>query len=267
MSELRSINEDSNLVLGTPLSVAGTDSKAGGAYVLNRYSPTKRLWAITPNLWAIESAKGSVSVYYSAAGRIVTRANIYAIKGDFGGYPEVFYGRKPFGLNAPYANGQSVVFPRKVWEMSRLICTVDYNLISSKMGGNIAYDLWLTNEAFPSSPSGGVEVMIWLWRRSQIPLGIYTGSVYFLVNDFPMRFSIYVGKASGWDVVSILLDDRRMIQKGTVKLNLIDFIGYGLRKLGRSGELYLQGIEFGTEFTNADQLFEFTLSKFMILST
>ena len=253
-------NEDSNLVLGRPLLVAG----AGGAYVVNRYIPTKRLWGITPNLWAVESAEGSVSVYYSAAGAIVTKADIYSIKGGFGGYPEVIYGRKPFGPNLPYANGQSPVFPRKASEMRNLICAVDYNLNCPWMGGNVAYDLWLTGEEFPSSPNGGVEVMVWLWRRNQIPMGYYSGSALFMVNGFPTRFDVYISKGFPWSVVSILLYDRHMIQRGTVMLDLMAFIRRGLSTLGRSYSAYLQGIEFGTEFTNADQLFTFTLSKFKI---
>lgn len=260
--------DDSGLFRGASLSAIGLNSAAGGSYVLDRLCSFRRLWHIAPNLWAVQSASGSVSVNYTGKGMVTILTRIYNIKGDFGGYPEILYGRKPFGANPPRANGQYMVFPKKVNEISRLDCSVDYSLRISKMGGNIAYDLWLTNEALASSPNGGVEVMVWLWRRNQVPLGSYVGSALFLVNNWPMRFRVYVGKASGWDVVSVLLDDGQVIQNGIVNLNLMDFVRHGLQRLGiRGGEMYLQGVEFGTEFTRADQLFEFTLRRFGIRQT
>jgi hypothetical protein len=138
------------------------------------------------------------------------------------------------------------------------------------MSGNVAFDLWLTNIKEPKNPYGGVEIMIWLWRNFQNPAGIYKGAINIPIkidgNDTIRTFKVYIGKGN-WDIVSFLIDDEQMIQSGSVEINILNFIEYTLLKLNRTNGLYLQGIEFGTEFTNDWQIYTFVLNKFDIRQT
>jgi len=85
-------------------------------------------------------------------------------------------------------------------------------------------------------------------------------------NNIIRTFKVYIGKGK-WDIVSFLIDDEQMVQSGSVEINILNFIEYAFLKLDRMNNLYLQGIEFGTEFTNNWQIYTFVLNKFDIQQT
>jgi len=200
---------------------------------------------------------------------VVFKVDMHNIHGNFGGYPFILYGRHPWG---GMAVGQSPIFPLRVRNMEKLVCVADYELSPYSMCGNVAFDLWLTHTAEPQDPSGGLEVMIWLWRRNQEPLGgeYYEAVFPIKVNDreVNVRFKVYVNKNTNpWKVVTFMLPDDRLIEDGKVEINLLSFIEYAISKVGESEDLYLEGIEFGTEFTQSNQNYVFTLKEFDIQQT
>jgi len=191
------------------------------------------------------------------------------INGTFGGYPSVIYGRSPW--SGILTSDQPAQLPRQVRQMNSLSCLTDYALTMNQAGGNIAYDLWLTDAQLPGNPYGGVEIMIWYWQNNTSPLGTYTQDSVkpITINDLSVssNFKVYIKRQSTpteWDVVSFVLDDSQMVQSGKVEIDILDFIRTALPLVSRSEDLYLQDIEFGMEFTNQDQDFNLELNKFGI---
>ncbi|OGB87083.1 hypothetical protein A3J44_05505 [candidate division WOR-1 bacterium RIFCSPHIGHO2_02_FULL_45_12] len=113
--------------------------------------------------------------------------------------------------------------------------------------------------------------MIWWWDRKTSPLGVYerTEIKQIVVNGEPkdVKFLVYAALRDGsrnTDVVSFVIDRFSMIQSGQVEVDLLDFVKTALSLSRRNDELYLQGVEFGIEFTNQDQKFNLELNKFKI---
>jgi len=267
--ELRT--EDYDLTFGDATSASGTTEAATGAYVMSSTVEGKKLWYINPNPWAVQSATGSVSIEYKD-GEVVTTAKISDIEGSFGGYPYIQYGRGPWGKEAV---DQAPQFPIKVTDAASFTSDVNYTLSVQEMYGSIMYDLWLTKTADSENPYGGVEVTIWLWRKNNNPSGwpLYkeTTTKPVKVNgvDLERMFYVYVTKATSendWDIVSFAIGSPSY-SSGDIELNLLDFINHALLAADRSDDLYLQGVQFGTEFTHMDQDYTFTVNKFDIKQT
>jgi len=261
---------DPGLDQGIPVKVvAANNSDIGESFVNANDGTEKKLWYITSNPWAVQSAEGSVEVNYTGAGKLLIDVQMKDINGSFGGYPSIIYGRSPW--NKAWANAQPADFPVQVKQMQELSALTQYDLTFNQFGGNIAYDLWLTEAHFPDGPNGGVEIMVWLWRRENTPLGAYnrTSTKLITVNGLPVNkvFNVYFEKTSAvrdWDVVTFIIDDRQGIRSGKVEIDQLGFINEALELAGRSQDLYLQDIEFGVEFTNQDQDFKLELDKFQI---
>ncbi len=262
--------DDSGLDQGVPIKVIGTSSgNTGEALITAKGDPSKKLWYITSNPWAVQTAEGSVAVNYTGAGKLVIEVMMENISGSFGGYPSIIYGRSPW--NKVIASDQPAKFPMQVKQMQGLSSLVDYSSTFTQISGNIAYDLWLTDTQFPNDPNGGVEIMVWFWRNDTAPLGSYVKESLkeIKINDVSTNktFKVYVeGKSAGrdWDVVTFVIDDLQAIKSDRVEVNMLDFIGDALAQISRSEDLYLQDIEFGVEFTNQDQDFSLELYKFRI---
>lgn len=155
--------------------------------------------------------------------------------------------------------------------MQKLTGLTEYYLTLNEIGGNIAYDLWLTDAQFPDNTNGGVEVMIWFWKNNTGPLGSYfaESTKGIKINNVPVngKFKVYLEQKNAgrnWDVVSFVLDDTQTVQSGRVEVDLLDIIKTALALIARNEDIYLQDIEFGIEFTNQNQDFTLELVKYYL---
>jgi len=264
------IRDGSSLNKGGSVKIIGNNvNNSPTAYVTAVQDPSKKLWYLTTNLWAVQTAEGSVSMEYTGAGKLIINADLRIINGTFGGYPSIIYGRSPWSKTI--ASDQTAKFPMQIKQMQKLTCLTNYSLVFSKIGGNIAYDLWLTETQLPCDPSNGVEVMIWFFRNNNGPQGSFIGESIkeITINDIVTnrKFLVFVERKSptrNWDVVTYMIDDQQAVPSGKIEIDLLDYVKSALVAIARSEELYLQGVEFGVEFTNQNQDFTFELNQFNI---
>jgi len=256
--------------LGSRVRLRGTSSNDNpGAYVTAAQDSSKKLWYISTNPWGVQSATGWVSTEYTGSGEVNIDVNMSNITGSFGGYPSIFYGRSPWNYN--HTMGQLATFPVQVSQIQTLTCLTGYSLTYEAIGGNIAYDLWVTDAQLPDNMNNGIEIMIWFWQNNTSALGTLTtiSTKEITLNNSAQNYTFNVYKqlktpSSNWDVVSFLIDDSQAIVSGEVEIDLLDFVETALTVLSKSESVYLQDIEFGVEFTNNDQNFNFQLTKFDI---
>jgi hypothetical protein len=262
--------DDSAFDRGAPIELTGDSAtNSPDSYVVDAGDPSRKLWYLRTNLWSVQTTEGSVLINYNGKGKLIIEGKLANIVGEFGGYPSVIYGRSPW--SKALAGDQSVSFPAPIARMKKLSAFVDYLLEFRQIGGNIAYDLWLTDSQFPDDPSGGVEVMVWLWKNKTWPAGSYrTESLQKVrINNVAANnsFNVYVSEknpARAWDVVTFIIDDPSAVRSGAVELDLLDFIKTALPLVKRNDALYLQGVEFGIEFTNKDQDFDLAIDRLKI---
>ena len=160
-------------------------------------------------------------------------------------YPEIVYGFKPSG----YANGSSA-FPKRVSTIQSIPITWNMEIDNSQSTNNVAFDVWLSSTASPTSLTGGIvnaELMIWL--------------------DCVQR-----GSTQGWCTApgeSVLIDGKEYVystqpapvpgnpryilfrsvqsQLGAGSLNLASFLTFLKARAVISDADYVDDIELGTE--------------------
>lgn len=206
-------------------------------------------------------------------GSVVIRNTLSNIDGDFGmgGFAKIIYGRRPWG---GLASDQAPIFPMQLKNVDELTSDVSYDLSYNQMGGNIAYQLWLTEVPNTQDNTGAIEVQVWLWRRNMVTGVDVTESITMPIKvngaTIQANFDFYLDPApehGSGGRVWFLLDDAQMIQSGNVELSLLSFVKITLEKLGKTPDLFLQGVEFGTQYTDANQDYTFTLIRFQIRQT
>jgi uncharacterized protein (DUF433 family) len=80
-------------------------------------------------------------------------------------YPSVVYGKKPW-----FPNSTTPSLPRRIGELECLWADFEAGR-EGKGNGNLAFDLWVTEEEAAGPESVTREVMIWLWHQGMRPAG------------------------------------------------------------------------------------------------
>ena len=209
------------------------------------------------NLWNLKSARGS-AVLVSNKGLTMFYANLYDVLqvssgGWVTGYPEIFYGYKPW--NRYYVNGRWLKLPLRIKELPTVYLIVNYTIWAREpLSLNFAYDLWITKDKFSRRiGKEDVEVMIWLYHTELTPAGKRVEMTVMPVNfngeEIKLRWEVWLGKAD-WTIVTF---KPCKLLIGKVKLKLNDFILKTkdlVKKLERRDILshYLEDVELGSEF-------------------
>ncbi len=249
---------------------------------------------ITANLWSLPTANGNVTMALNPA--LQTNVALTSITSPAGivGYPEVLYGYKPFGP-AMTNHSAGMTFPVAVSKLPNLWLMTDYrtSVTDAALPTNLSYDLWITKSYEGTGVAvGDIELMIWLYRNDVQPAGslqpqqtfttpvwlngvlqngvfdVYTADPT-LPNHtselitFVLRGAASAGAASGG------------YSNGVVGFNLQPLVvraertlaaAYGWSTATMNAE-YLNGIEFGTEFTpdNQEANFSWTLNHMCLV--
>jgi hypothetical protein len=239
----------------------------------------------TANLWSTPSASGKVTMALTPA--LQTNVGLTQITGVTGivGYPEIIYGYKPFG---PLTTSQSpaMLFPIALNKLPNVWLMTDYTMSISdaNLPANLAYDLWITQAYKGTSvKKGDVELMIWLYRNDDQPSGklqpLQTFTTPMWINGTLQNaiFDVYTADPTlpnhTSELVTFVLRGAAGqggvsggYSRGVVGFNLLPFLSqvertlsaaYGWSATALSAE-YLNGIEFGTEFTPDKQQANFS---------
>lgn len=205
------------------------------------------------NHWNLESASGSSLMYYFVLNRTVYYTqdlyNFRYKQHTVYGYPELFYGYKPW--NGWLADDGDVKLPAPVKSLGRLWVAVNYTL--SHQPGlpiNLALDLWLTRTKKPRSVGrGDAEIMVWLYhsnlRPAGSPIGGATCPAYLDGKPTRIHFTLWSAEFS-WRYLAFVADTPR--RKASLSIDLTCLISYASKKVQGLEELYLEDVELGTEY-------------------
>lgn len=210
------------------------------------------------NPWNIRSASGSaVMRFYLGPKVFVYEQNLEDIKlkdGYVHGYPEIYYGNKPWGGNR--ALDGPVPLPERVENLNDFYVILNYTIEHDPtLPINLAVESWFTSEKFRTTGVyiGEIEMMIWFYYSSLNPAGSKVDEIVvpIVINGKTVnaKFEVYLTKMSNkWTYVAFKLT--KPIREGYVKFNYAPFI----RKLKdlvppeHLSSLYLEDIEVGTEY-------------------
>ncbi len=155
-------------------------------------------------------------------------------------YPEIIFGQKPGS-----AASTSAALPVKLRDLRAAV--ISYEVDSNYTGGgNLTFDLWLTNTPNPSTwgaPPITHEIMIWLESHG----GLNPGGVQMdLISIGGAKYAVYLGDdfGDGWRYIAF---NSVKSQVGVGTLDLADFLAYLQEKNLATGDEYLASIEFGNE--------------------
>lgn len=118
---------------------------------------------------------------------------------------------------------------------------------------NTAFDIWLgaNNETNPANPA--VEIMIWLNRVNQYPIGNYQKTVWIWGANWDLYSgSANDGKGHSWQVYSFL---RKQNSWQIDNVNISDFINNLWKSNLLDGRKYICGIEAGNEIMQGNGKF------------
>lgn len=230
------------------------------------------------NFWNMDSYQGKTYLKYDNLADVVEFfADLSNIKqknpsGWVLGYPEVFYGFKPW-----ISNGVSVdkwMLPVQIKDLPNVVFKFGYEIwYKDNLPINLAMETWITKEKYPSSvKEGEVEIMVWLYYNVLGPAGFKVGEVEIPIKidgkEKKMSWEVWYAKMS-WDYIAF----RPVIpfDKAIVEVSIKPFVlktreilsNYSERvKVADFDKMYFEVWEVGTEFgspttTNANFGFKF----------
>jgi len=220
--------------------------------------------SIDPNLWGLadyDCFSGLLEVkvdekgYFKVIGEL-DLSNMSLKPWNVIAYPEVIYGFKPWGVPEEQLVSSKLVLPQRLVELPKIIALVDYTVLDSSTGLNLAFDIWLLRSRVPRPPrQGDVEIMVWLYSDGSprpIPAGIFVKSVeqQVVFDGIPRVaiFDIYVERSvgNGWTYIAFSL--RESVERGEIILDISSLLDIAIEILGfKREELYLTSIELGFE--------------------
>lgn len=150
-------------------------------------------------------------------------------------YPEIIFGLKPWS-----ANSTSPFLPAPI---SSSNITLQYEASASAIGQwNLSYDIWLADTVSPVLQNITHEIMIWMHKTDSIsPAGTKRGSITIDGNNFDLWVNENHGE--GWTYIAFVSVKTQMSQN----LDLNSFLNYLIANDYIAPDLFVSGIEFGTE--------------------
>ncbi|MGC8765022.1 MAG: GH12 family glycosyl hydrolase domain-containing protein [Brevinematia bacterium] len=257
------------LCLVTSIQIYGMPKRPDRMIVLDKPSFTNFQVKNIPlsmelNFWNIESYEGTTYLRFNEKlDSVEFFANLSNIKQKnpsawVSGYPEVFYGFKPWLSNGTSAKIWQL--PEKIKDLEDIVFAFQYELwYEGNLPVNLAMETWVTKEKYPSSVKAGeVEVMVWLYYNLLNPAGFKVGEVEIPVildgREKSFLWEVWYA-AMTWDYVAFR--PITPIEKGAIEISIKPFIFKAKEVLSNYSErikiddfenMYLEVWETGTEF-------------------
>ena len=156
-------------------------------------------------------------------------------------YPEIIYGATPWQVST---NDQ---FPRKLNDNPVIVSYSLYKDITPSC--NLALEFWLSEDDAPMMDEVTHEVMIWQINNGMVPAGKNVGSFSYRETEYQVFFNSNHhpgpgGGIIGNDYIAFVVEEEVL----SAELNLSVFIDFLIQEnFIDNPELYMLGIEFGTE--------------------
>jgi hypothetical protein len=176
----------------------------------------------------------------NCAGFTLTPTNVNApVSGAPASYPSLIYGWHYGNFHGGYKSAKQLSAVTSVptaWSFATAAGTWD-----------ASYDVWLNPASNPSTPSGGLEMMVWADHSGATPFG---GSVGTVVID-NINWTVWKGNQQSWAYLAYVAAPGTT--NGSVNLDLKGFFNDALtRGVGLTNSWYLLGVESGFELWNAN---------------
>ena len=157
-------------------------------------------------------------------------------------YPSLVYGKKPW-----FTASTTHLLPQKISELNCL--TADFSVDQTgKTNGNLAFDLWLTNDKTANPESITRELMIWLTRNGAMVAGKRVDT---FISD---GYEIELWRKDGHDPTEglswTLLTFVHQTDRTEGPINLIDYLDFLVENNYISDQEYLADVELGNELIN-----------------
>lgn len=172
-------------------------------------------------------------------------------------YPEVIYGIKPWTPELVHNMHESLKLPMKLSEIPHVYIVLDYAIINTTTGVNLAFDSWILRKNTPSKPGkGDIELMLWVYRggpdRSPQPAGSFAKKIGLpiFVDGVMLKLEVEIWVqreiGDGWTYVAFVIKDPRargelIFSYSSIVHELVDVLGIDLN------DYYLYSIELGFE--------------------
>ncbi|MEJ2194262.1 MAG: hypothetical protein P8X73_05315 [Ignavibacteriaceae bacterium] len=155
--------------------------------------------------------------------------------GDVRAYPEIIFGLKPWSTEST-----SPLLPAQINSNSIIL---KFTGTAKAIGQwNLAYDIWLTNSKTPTAENVTHEIMIWMHKTNSItPAGTFRETITINGNNFALW--VNENHNDSWTYIAFVTDTTKL----SVSLDLNAFIDYLITNSYVSPNLFISGIEFGTE--------------------
>jgi hypothetical protein len=172
------------------------------------------------------------------AGFIVNPASINVNTPAPGSYPSIVYGWHYGTFYGGYTQArqlQSITAVPSTWSFTA----------PNAGRHDVSYDLWLHPQTNPSTPAGGLELMIWLNTRDATPIGGQVGSI----TTEGATWEVWYGQNAGWNTVSF----KRVGNTTDVNMNLRPFINEAVQRGYAQNAWYLLSVQAGYELWQNNQ--------------
>ncbi len=221
---------------------------------------------IQTNAWNATGIKGVINLSKKGS-ELLSSININDIElkqRTIFAYPEVALGCNLMGDRFNDDLKKIIDFPIDLDEVIKLNIKLGtaFEIIShepNELPFNVSYDFWIRRDInkHDHPEEHDCEIMIWLFRNEQKPIGIYSGDVVLKCKingrDDYVKFSQWVGKGARWLTISYIIDPEWQKEKCNIEIPLSNFLAHSRDKMDQPMEKkYLMGIELGSEFGNPD---------------
>lgn len=225
-----------------PVIVSDTSCADWAEFTVNEYLLSNNVWGKGTDI------NYEQCIYYSTAdGNTEFGWNWnWSGNGSVRAYPEIIFGLKPWS-----ANSTSDLLPARINSKN---ITLEYTASASAIGQwNLSYDIWLADTISPTMQNVTHEIMIWMYKTDSIsPAGTKRGTLAIGGNNFDLWVNENHG--DGWTYIAFVSD--KTILSRTLDLNA--FLNYLITNSYITSNLFISGIEFGTEIFEGKGNFKLT---------
>ena len=223
---------------------------------------------IQTNMWNTNKIYGNVQIFF---GRDFMRTKIEIKDVDLKqmtifGYPEYAIGYNLMSSAFNPAATKLIHFPMTIEKFigMDLKLYTKFSIKSfhpSELPFNISYDFWIRHdkEKKDHPEESDYEIMIWLYRQIQSPIGKIHGytDIYCKVNGKTeiLKFSIWIGRGARWLTISFVMESEKQSKDSDIEIPVSKFMELSKKYMENpDGDQWIMGIELGSEFGDKDHL-------------
>ncbi len=232
------------------------------------------------NMWNMEEFDGNVKMILNGkALNFNIKINDARCKQDtIFGYPEVAVGKNLMNQDFKGDKEFKISFPARVIDImnNAIKLSTEFSIINFEpcdLPFNLSYDFWIKDpSSFDMPGEEDYEIMIWLFRNTQKPIGSRTGIEKLRCimdgKEENVEFSVWVGRGAKWKTITFIMENSNKIKSQSISIFMGDFFKISTKYVENTFlKKSVMGIEFGTEFGNPSKIrtnLEIKLSRLMI---